>query len=316
MVKSPTRGDKTLDLIFTNIEDYYCVPKIAPPLGASDHLCIFWTPLSSFPPKQFISYSYRPITDEKVAHFKLKLSSKSWANILCLTSGNEMASKFSAELFQLYCDTFPVKNVTRKSNCKPWINKKILYLINERDKLFKEGFFQESRKLRNIVVSEIRKARKEHGAHVLNKLLYSDPKKFHKSVQDLMGKVSSKFFLLDSNGDPVGADVINDHFASICKIHPPLQHMPANSAVSDIPVIEIHQTQLKLETLVTNKSVYPSDIPTKWIVECAQYLSVPLTAIFNQYFVDGIFPVCFKRAIISPISKTKTPKVPSDLRPI
>ena len=88
--------------------------------------------------------------------------------------------------------------------------------INERDKLFKGGFFQESRKLRNIVVSEIRKARKEHGAHVLDKLLYSDPKKFHKSVQDLMGKVSSKFFLLDSNGDPVGVDVINDHFASIC----------------------------------------------------------------------------------------------------
>ena len=36
--------------------------------------------------------------------------------------------------------------------------------------------------------------------------------------------------------------------------------MPASSAVSDIPVIEIHQTQLKLENLDTNKSVYPGDI--------------------------------------------------------
>ena len=51
-------------------------------------------------------------------------------------------------------------------------NKKKLCLINERDRLFKEGFFQESRKLRNIVISEIRKARKEHGVHVLNKLLH------------------------------------------------------------------------------------------------------------------------------------------------
>jgi hypothetical protein len=124
VVKQPIRGDKTLDLIFTNIEDCYCVPKIAPRLRASDHLCNFWTPLSSFSPKRLISYSYRPITDEKVTHFKLKLSSKFWANILCLTNGNEIASKFSAELFQLYCDTFPVKNITRKSNCKQWINEK------------------------------------------------------------------------------------------------------------------------------------------------------------------------------------------------
>ncbi|XP_065564184.1 uncharacterized protein LOC136029609 [Artemia franciscana] len=131
-----------------------------------------------------------------------------------------------------------------------------------------------------------------------------------------MGKVSSKFLLLDSNGDPVTADIINDYFASTCKAHPPLQNTPANSAVSEIPVIEIHQTRLKLENLDTNKSVYPGDIPTKLSVKCAPYLSVPRTAIFNQCFVDGIFPVCFKRAIMSPTPKNKTPKVPSDLRPI
>ena len=92
--------------------------------------------------------------------------------------------------------------------------------------------------------------------------------------------------------------------------------MSVNSAVSDILVIKIHQTQLKLENLDTNTSVYPGDIPTKLIVKCAQYLSVPLFANFKQCFVDGIFPVCFKRAIISPIPKNKTPKVPSDLKPI
>ena len=70
---------------------------------------------------------------------------------------------------------------------------KNLFLKNKHDKLYKEVFLQESWKHRNIVVSEIRKARKEHGAHVLNKLLHSNPKKFHKSVQDLMGKVSSRF---------------------------------------------------------------------------------------------------------------------------
>ena len=51
-------------------------------------------------------------------------------------------------------------------------------------------------------------------------------------------------------------------------------------------------------------------------MKCAQYLSVPITAIVNQCFVDSIFPVCFERAIISPIPKNKTPKVPSYLGPV
>ena len=86
----------------------------------------------------------------------------------------------------------------------------------------RKGFFQESQKLCNIVISEIRKARKKHGAHVLNKLLYSNPKNFQKCIQYLMGKASSKFLLLDNNGDQVSVDIINDYFASICKTHSPL----------------------------------------------------------------------------------------------
>ena len=87
-------------------------------------------------------------------------------------------------------------------------------LINEHDKLFKEGFFRESQKLQNIVVSEICKARKEHGAHMLNKLLYSNPKKFHRKYPRSLGKGLFKvFFLLDSNGGPVSEDILNDYFA-------------------------------------------------------------------------------------------------------
>ena len=171
--------------------------------------------------------------------------------------------------------------------------------------LFKEGFFQESRKLRNIVISEIRKARKEHGAHVLNKLLYANPNNFHKCIQDLMGNVSLKFLSLDSNVDPVSAHIINDYFPSICKTHPPLQNMPANSAVNDIPVIEIHQTQPKLENLDTNKSEYPDDIPIKLIVKCAYYLSVSLTAIFNTCFVDGIFQCVLNKLLYHLYRKTR-----------
>ena len=53
-------------------------------------------------------------------------SSNSRVNILCLTNADEKTAKFSAELFYLYCDTFPVIKVNHKSNCKPGINEKFV----------------------------------------------------------------------------------------------------------------------------------------------------------------------------------------------
>ena len=84
--------------------------------------------------------------------------------------------------------------------------------------------------------------------------------------------------------------------------------MPVKSKVSDISVIEVHQTQLRLKYLETNKSVYPGDIPTTLTVKCAHYLGVPLTAICNQCFVDGMFPVCFLTSYYIKYTEKQDPK--------
>ena len=41
MVNKPTRGNNILDKVFTNISMYYAEPAILPPIGKSDHNCIF-----------------------------------------------------------------------------------------------------------------------------------------------------------------------------------------------------------------------------------------------------------------------------------
>ena len=152
-----------------------------------------------------------------------------------------------------------------------------------------------SKNLENFKTLSLVKSIKQERIMVLTcsiSLLYSNPKNFHKCIQDLMGKVSSKFFLLDINGDPVSADIINDYLASICKTHPPLQNMRANSAVSDIPVIEIHQTQLKLENLDTKVSVprwYPYQIDCEMcpVFKCTPKVPSDFkTNIENLYFLS------------------------------
>ena len=44
VVQVPTRGDVTLDKIFTNFSAFYQQPNTAPPIGPSDHSTVIWTP--------------------------------------------------------------------------------------------------------------------------------------------------------------------------------------------------------------------------------------------------------------------------------
>ena len=71
-----------------------------------------------------------------------------------------------------------------------------------------------------------------------------------------------------------------------------------------------------MKALDSRKSSYPSEIPIKLIIECVDLLSIPLTAIFNQCFIDGVFPCIFKQAYVTPIAKCKAPKDITDMRPI
>ena len=44
VVKKATRGNNILDLIFTNIADFFQIPCILAPLSTSDHCIVIWKP--------------------------------------------------------------------------------------------------------------------------------------------------------------------------------------------------------------------------------------------------------------------------------
>ena len=52
VVKVPTRGEATLDLILTNINNvYYQDPISLPQIGDGDHFCVLYSPKSYEKPK-------------------------------------------------------------------------------------------------------------------------------------------------------------------------------------------------------------------------------------------------------------------------
>ena len=65
IVKKPTRGNATLDLIFTNMKRCYNDPEILPAIGQSDHMSVLLHPVSN---------DHRPNTITKVWVRKRKQS--------------------------------------------------------------------------------------------------------------------------------------------------------------------------------------------------------------------------------------------------
>ena len=73
VVKQPTRGRNTLDLIFTNIAEFYEYPEALAPLSTSDHRVIKWNSKCSAAEKKGnkIKIKVRPITAQQVMFLTL-----------------------------------------------------------------------------------------------------------------------------------------------------------------------------------------------------------------------------------------------------
>ena len=75
IVRSPTRNEATLDLIFTNIQDFYSEPSISAPLGTSDHACVKLQSLNEVCVGNLKrKVKVRPIKDSSLTSFRSWLS--------------------------------------------------------------------------------------------------------------------------------------------------------------------------------------------------------------------------------------------------
>ena len=81
VVKQPTRGRNTLDLIFTNIAEFYECPETLAPLSTSDHRVIKWNSKCSVAEKKGnkIKIKVTPITTQQVDVFNTVLYNFDWS---------------------------------------------------------------------------------------------------------------------------------------------------------------------------------------------------------------------------------------------
>jgi hypothetical protein len=295
VVREKTTQKSVIDLIFTDISDFYSDPVTLPSLGKSTHFCVHWCPREEKRIGTKRIFSSRPLTESGKELFAKWAISKNWKSLYENCNVNDMYRIFSTEIRIAYDVYFPEKTVTVNSADKPWVNSRLKRLIRKRNRLHKKGKIGEASKLRNQVVYECRLAEKSYGSK-MNELMTTNPAGYYKGIRLLTGSsVRQSVSVYDESGNKLDANAINKYFASICRSNPPISSVPPLAVPSEIPVIFPHEVAKVLERLDPNKATYPGDIPATLYKENAAFLAEPLTAFLNQCILSGTFPDDLKK---------------------
>ena len=90
VVKKATGGNNILDLIFTNISDFYHIPCILASLSTSDHCIVIWKPRDSrYSTKgRVLEVKQRDTRQANTSAFRSALENYDWHQILLVTESD------------------------------------------------------------------------------------------------------------------------------------------------------------------------------------------------------------------------------------
>ena len=229
----------------------------------------------------------------------------------------------------------PNRYVTIRPTEHPWITCHIKNLIRKRKRNFRKFkrttnplHLEHYKTLRNKVVSEIRKSKKDY-FDKLDNLLSSettDSKLFWKTSKQMLniGKSNHDIPMLFMNNECAETDIqktnmLNNYFSSQATLdddNRPLPHFtPVQHHLASIS-ITIQDVKDVLRNLNVNKASGPDLISPRLLKEGAIILSWPLSIIFNRSLEQGYFPTCWKFGNVTPIHKKDDKSAPSNYRPI
>ena len=93
-------------------------------------------------------------------------------------------------------------------------------------------------------------------------------------------------------------EIINDHFATICQLYPPIDKATVINEKANDPELEPISELLtyKLLTKFLKKSIGPFDFPKRIFQEFTVELALPFSDIINCALKTGTFPDAFNNA--------------------
>ena len=323
IVSKPTRGDVTLDCVYTNLNCVYNNDRVVilPPIGNSDHNVVFVKPLNNVTHNQFPSRSVtlRHRTPSNVWSFGCYLYHINWYPLLLLNSVQDIADIFY-QVFNFGFDEFiPTKTYSFSLLSKPWFNERLMDIHSAKRKAFSST----SGKFHGSSYAEWNKRFKVECSKSKKDFLLrscSSTKSFWNAVSTIMGNCKTSSYpsiLSDDVQANYGSIDLTEAFSQLFQRKwtqkSNLVHMgfPAFA-----PTITAYDTHELLKNMPSKGTCGPDAIPSWVLQKYACLLAVPVTLLFNLALQSALIPSqwCVQKVI--PVPKTSKSQLLKDYRPI
>lgn len=332
IVKFPTRGKRTLDLILTNLNHFYKDPVQRPPHGLSDHMSVELQPKERcLLPSQRLTVVSRDLKPSNRLAMRMYLQEVDVPALISTVNTCAEKTSLLETIVQTGLDfVLPLRSKTIRSNDPPWINSTLKDLIRRRQCALAQGNLLMFRYLRNRVNRERKTCRGKYYESKVNHLKDCKPSLWWKEVKRLSGMSS----VLGDRGDLVKslqhidgaasaldlANTINEAFLLPMNDFTPLPNdfQPEQEGPLSPPfAVTANSVFLKLTSLNPKKASGPDGIPAWLLKENPDLLMDPIRDILNCSYSEGRLAPSWKMADIVPIPKQKPVKeVNKHLRPI
>ena len=226
VVNVPTRGNNTLDYIFTNGSHWYKDPVSLPALGRSDHSTVLWVPHFYLPTKQTPKVRYiRKFPDSRLREFGTWITHHDWHEVTSSLGVDAKVNNFQDSLKAKVDYSFPLQKISQHATDKPWMSADIKDLIRKRQRAHAAGNTDLRKLLAMRIIADIRLAKAKFFKEKIALLHNVNPARWFRHISDITSTKSSDSKLLSipevaSNID-AAADTINDHFSNYNNAIPP-----------------------------------------------------------------------------------------------
>ena len=333
LVKFPTRGQATLDLILTNMADKYAEPESFPPFGLSDHVTVTVAPkVRDAADNTRISITTRDTRESKKVSLGRYLCNIDWACVYNQSACEEKLNIF-LQIIQIGIDNIMPER-TRKVHPKdaPWMTIKLKELIRSRQEAFHaDRHGPVYRFYRNKVNKERKACKGKYYTSKVQDLKGVNPREWWKEINKLSGAKKKSSNLINSLNVPDFAEKSPKEIANAINnalLEPMLSYEALDNSSEDLYLpledtdpeflqVSTAQVHKNLMHLNKHKAAGPDGLANWCLREYADLLYEPVTNILNASYQEQRLPSVWKKADIAPLPKVKQVTIPKkELRPI
>lgn len=249
---------------------------------------------------RWLSYSYRYNNEESRKLFGDSIIEKDWSQLLQTPTSDAKAELYQSKINWAIETFFPLRTTKRRSIDPPWINESVKKLIKGRKRVFKEtgGRTGEWKDVKKKVTQLIEKRCKKYQENQKAELLSKDSGRvFFKQTKNYLSKQRPKPFnvqdMFPGQTKYAVAEHLAVHFNTISDEFTPLDHdtdIPLTSKSTPIKMLHPYGVSLRLKKFKKIKSMVRGDIFPDLVTKYADFLAIPLTAIYNDISFMKIWP--------------------------